>query len=234
MQAVDRAHRIGQQKPVTVHRILVEGTVEDRIIDLQNRKKKLVDAALDEKASAGISRLGQAELVYLFNNDDAGLRQTIVRPPVPPIPRPSMAPPGSGPADAYAPGSGAGSAYSLPPLGSLPTQHTAPVPAPRRYMSYAATGISFGNSSQTLAPMGSYASNYGSQRPTLPSFQGSAFNAPPMPGSYPSPTNEQDKKEFMSPSAASAGFNVPSSGLGREEIARSSVTPKKFNSSFMN
>ena len=47
MQAVDRAHRIGQQKPVKVHRILVESTVEDRIIVLQNRTRKLVEAGTD-------------------------------------------------------------------------------------------------------------------------------------------------------------------------------------------
>jgi SNF2 family DNA or RNA helicase len=67
MQAVDRAHRIGQQKLVKVHRILVENTVEDRIIDLQNRKRKFVEAALDEKASQGLGRLGRQELMYLFN-----------------------------------------------------------------------------------------------------------------------------------------------------------------------
>lgn len=67
MQAVDRAHRIGQQRPVKVHRILVKETVEDRIIDLQDRKRKLVEAALDEKASQGLGRLGRQELIYLFN-----------------------------------------------------------------------------------------------------------------------------------------------------------------------
>ncbi len=78
MQAVDRAHRIGQQKPVKVHRILVQNTVEDRIIDLQNRKRKLVEAALDEKASQGLGRLGRQELIYLFNG--GGERETAPRP----------------------------------------------------------------------------------------------------------------------------------------------------------
>ncbi|EKD14371.1 uncharacterized protein L3040_008273 [Drepanopeziza brunnea f. sp. 'multigermtubi'] len=67
MQAVDRAYRIGQQHSVEVHRILVEGTVEDRIIDLQNRKKELVESALDENAAKSVSRLGVAELAFLFN-----------------------------------------------------------------------------------------------------------------------------------------------------------------------
>jgi SNF2 family DNA or RNA helicase len=66
MQAVDRAHRIGQQRPVHVHRILVKGTVEDRIIDLQEQKRALVDAALDEGAHKSIGRLDVRQLRYLF------------------------------------------------------------------------------------------------------------------------------------------------------------------------
>lgn len=80
MQAVDRAHRIGQLKPVKVHRILVKLTVEDRIMTLQERKRKLVDAALDEKASQGLGRLGQKELAYLFNANGAE-RETANREP---------------------------------------------------------------------------------------------------------------------------------------------------------
>ena len=66
MQAVDRAHRIGQQRPVHVHRILVEGTVEDRIVDLQEQKRALVEAALDEGANQSIGRLDNRQLRYLF------------------------------------------------------------------------------------------------------------------------------------------------------------------------
>jgi len=40
-QATDRAYRIGQTKAVTVHRIITEGTVEDRVADLLNAKRKL-------------------------------------------------------------------------------------------------------------------------------------------------------------------------------------------------
>ncbi|OJD22311.1 hypothetical protein ACJ73_06344 [Blastomyces percursus] len=65
-QAVDRAHRIGQSRPVMVHRIFVEGTVEDRILELQDRKRALVEGALDEKASQTIGRLNTRELAFLF------------------------------------------------------------------------------------------------------------------------------------------------------------------------
>lgn len=67
MQAVDRAHRIGQQNKVLVHRIIVQGTVEDRILELQDRKKKVVESALDENVSRSLARLGPQELIYLFN-----------------------------------------------------------------------------------------------------------------------------------------------------------------------
>ncbi|KAB8079502.1 SNF2 family N-terminal domain-containing protein [Aspergillus leporis] len=65
-QAIDRAHRIGQMREVHIHRILVEGTVEDRILELQDKKRELIEGALDEKASKNISRLGTRELAYLF------------------------------------------------------------------------------------------------------------------------------------------------------------------------
>jgi SNF2 family DNA or RNA helicase len=67
MQAVDRAYRIGQQNAVEVHRILIEKTVEDRIIALQEQKRKLVDSALDEGASKSLGRLSVNQLAYLFN-----------------------------------------------------------------------------------------------------------------------------------------------------------------------
>ncbi|KAI9719292.1 MAG: hypothetical protein M1812_003622 [Candelaria pacifica] len=65
-QAIDRSHRIGQLRPVQVHRILIQDTVEDRIIALQDKKRTLIEGALDEKASQSISRLGTRELAFLF------------------------------------------------------------------------------------------------------------------------------------------------------------------------
>lgn len=65
-QAIDRAHRIGQQREVHIHRILVEQTVEDRILELQDKKREVIEGALDENASKNLSRLGTRELGYLF------------------------------------------------------------------------------------------------------------------------------------------------------------------------
>lgn len=65
-QAIDRAHRIGQRKEVFVHRLLIENTVEDRIVELQNKKRELISGALDEGGSFNVSRLDTRELAYLF------------------------------------------------------------------------------------------------------------------------------------------------------------------------
>lgn len=65
-QAIDRAHRLGQNRPVTVHRVLIQETVEDRIIALQEKKRALISEALDEKQGNNIARLGVEELAYLF------------------------------------------------------------------------------------------------------------------------------------------------------------------------
>ena len=44
-QAFDRAHRIGQDKPVFVHRLVASETVEERILELQREKRALADMA---------------------------------------------------------------------------------------------------------------------------------------------------------------------------------------------
>ncbi len=46
-QAIDRAHRIGQDSPVTVHRLIAAGTIEEKVLDLQRRKARLSQAVLD-------------------------------------------------------------------------------------------------------------------------------------------------------------------------------------------
>jgi len=56
-QAADRAHRIGQDKPVMVYRMVARDTVEERILELQARKRRLADAALaDAGGAAAITR----------------------------------------------------------------------------------------------------------------------------------------------------------------------------------
>ncbi|MFH8658848.1 DEAD/DEAH box helicase [Streptomyces afghaniensis] len=63
-QATDRAYRIGQTRPVQVHRIVAEGTIEDRIAELLARKRELADAVLGS-GEAALTELTDAELADL-------------------------------------------------------------------------------------------------------------------------------------------------------------------------
>jgi superfamily II DNA or RNA helicase len=60
-QATDRAYRIGQTRPVQVHRFVAEGTVEDRIAELLTAKRALADAVLGS-GEAAFSELTDSEL----------------------------------------------------------------------------------------------------------------------------------------------------------------------------
>jgi superfamily II DNA or RNA helicase len=50
-QAIDRTHRIGQTRPVTVYRLIAAGTIEEKVRQLQERKSRLFDAVLDSDGS---------------------------------------------------------------------------------------------------------------------------------------------------------------------------------------
>jgi superfamily II DNA or RNA helicase len=64
-QATDRAHRIGQDKPVFVYRLICDQSVEDYILAMQARKSGLTDAVLDG-IGGGLKGLEQADLDALF------------------------------------------------------------------------------------------------------------------------------------------------------------------------
>ncbi|MFI1015958.1 SNF2-related protein [Streptomyces sp. NPDC020965] len=63
-QATDRAYRIGQTRPVQVHRLIAEGTIEDRIADMLARKRELADAVLGS-GEAALTELSDADLADL-------------------------------------------------------------------------------------------------------------------------------------------------------------------------
>lgn len=67
-QAVDRAHRIGQTRPVTVTRLTVANSIEDRILALQEKKRIMVSSVLGQDGGGGAaSRLSIEDLKSLFN-----------------------------------------------------------------------------------------------------------------------------------------------------------------------
>ncbi|MGH4009835.1 MAG: hypothetical protein ACRDTH_17080, partial [Pseudonocardiaceae bacterium] len=63
-QATDRAYRIGQQRAVQVHKLVTEGTVEDRIATLLSTKRELADAVVGA-GEGWITELSNAELADL-------------------------------------------------------------------------------------------------------------------------------------------------------------------------
>ena len=64
-QATDRAHRIGQQKPVTVYKLLAKDSVEEKIQQLQERKLDLADEIIGGEA-VSFSSLSKEELLELI------------------------------------------------------------------------------------------------------------------------------------------------------------------------
>ncbi len=64
-QATDRAHRIGQKNVVTVYRLIMKDTIEERIIRLQNKKKELADQLLDSDSFSSIT-LSKDELLEIL------------------------------------------------------------------------------------------------------------------------------------------------------------------------
>lgn len=64
-QAIDRAHRIGQTRPVTVYRLVSAGTIEEKVVALQDRKRELFTAVMDEGEMFG-SAIGVEDIRELL------------------------------------------------------------------------------------------------------------------------------------------------------------------------
>lgn len=64
-QATDRTHRIGQENPVFVYKLITSGTVEEAILGMQERKRQLVDGILSADPSMSMS-LSEADLDQFF------------------------------------------------------------------------------------------------------------------------------------------------------------------------
>jgi SNF2 family DNA or RNA helicase len=64
-QATDRAHRLGQDKPVFVYKLIAAGSIEEKIVELQEQKAGLADSILSEDA-AGAAKFSDDDLDALF------------------------------------------------------------------------------------------------------------------------------------------------------------------------
>lgn len=77
LQAIDRAHRIGQTKTVTVYRLISMGTLEEKIMNLQRFKKKLHRMLITERQTTGNTgedkegKVEVANILKSFENQDA-------------------------------------------------------------------------------------------------------------------------------------------------------------------
>jgi superfamily II DNA or RNA helicase len=63
-QASDRAHRIGQQRPVTIYRLVAQNTIEEKIVDLHRHKRDLADSLLEGADMSG--KMSTDELLHLL------------------------------------------------------------------------------------------------------------------------------------------------------------------------
>lgn len=66
-QATDRAHRIGQKRVVTVYKLVAEHTIEEKVVELQQKKKELADQVLSGEEMGSIL-FDREELLKLFQN----------------------------------------------------------------------------------------------------------------------------------------------------------------------
>ena len=68
LQAIDRVHRLGQTRPVRVTQLVIADSVEEKIIKMQELKKKLATDALSSDKKASLSRLSVTDLHRLFSD----------------------------------------------------------------------------------------------------------------------------------------------------------------------
>ncbi|PWN42300.1 hypothetical protein IE81DRAFT_290445 [Ceraceosorus guamensis] len=66
VQAMDRIHRLGQYRPIKVTRLVVENSIESRIIQLQDKKGAMIEAAIGSDDTA-MTRLTVSDLQFLFS-----------------------------------------------------------------------------------------------------------------------------------------------------------------------
>lgn len=76
MQALARAHRIGQMRHVIVYRLVMRGTVEERVVEVARRKLVLTQTIMDEgprDSQEAIPQLSQGEIFHILKTGVAEL-----------------------------------------------------------------------------------------------------------------------------------------------------------------
>ncbi len=68
-QAIDRVHRLTQKTDVIVYKITIARSVEERILELQEKKRELASQAIEGGAKANVGKLGMKEILQLFRRD---------------------------------------------------------------------------------------------------------------------------------------------------------------------
>lgn len=67
-QAVDRVHRLGQTRETKIWRLIMEGTIEERVLDVQQEKRDLVTKAFQEKGKVKKSKdMRMADVMKLLS-----------------------------------------------------------------------------------------------------------------------------------------------------------------------
>jgi TATA-binding protein-associated factor len=70
LQAMDRAHRLGQRKVVNVHRLIMRGTLEEKVMSLQRFKVSVANAVINAENSS-LKTMNTDQLLDLFTSTPA-------------------------------------------------------------------------------------------------------------------------------------------------------------------
>lgn len=70
MQAMDRAHRLGQKRVVNVYRLITRDTLEEKIMGLQQFKLNIANTVVNQENTVGLSGMGGDQIIDLFNTNE--------------------------------------------------------------------------------------------------------------------------------------------------------------------
>lgn len=80
-QAIDRVHRIGQTNRVVVHKLMISNSIDQRIKQLQDEKKKAANGALGDgvirRKGMGANKLSLEDVMFLFSMPDPALEKHV-------------------------------------------------------------------------------------------------------------------------------------------------------------